>query len=94
MLTSTQTIALAPDVVLQMIDGDALILKLRDETFFSLNTTGARVAQLIAQGFRVGAMLDVLEREYGEARSDLERDVNDLVEALHERGLVVIRATE
>ena len=94
MLTSTQTIALAPDVVLQMIDGDALILKLRDETFFSLNTTGARVAQLISQGFRVDAMLDVLEREYGEARSDLERDVNDLVQALHQRGLVVIRAAE
>jgi hypothetical protein len=94
MLTPTQTIALAPDVVLQMIDGDALILKLGDETFFSLNTTGARVAQLISQGCRIDAMLDVLELEYGEARSDLELDVNDLIEALHQRGLVVIRTAE
>jgi hypothetical protein len=94
MLTPTQIVALAPDVVLQMIDGDALILKLNDETFFSLNPTGARVAQLISEGSRVSAILDILEGEYGVSRSALEHDVNDLVDKLRQRGLVVIRTTE
>lgn len=94
MIGPTQTVAFAPDVVLEMVDGDALLLKLREETFFSLNTTGARVAQLISEGRRFGAILDTLVREYGEARSSVERDVNDLLESLRRRGLIVIDPAE
>ena len=38
----TQTLSFAPDVVVQNIQGEALILKLQDEEVFALNTTGAR----------------------------------------------------
>ena len=44
-----QQLSFAPDVVVQVINGEALILKLHDEEVFSLNETGARVAQLIEQ---------------------------------------------
>ena len=45
-----QKLSFAPDVVVQVINGEALILKLQEEEVFSLNETGARVAQLIDEG--------------------------------------------
>ena len=95
MLTSTRTIAFAPNVVLQMIDGDALILKLRDETFFSLNPTGARVAQLISQGCRVDAMLDRVSLTYPEidgvgGKGAALRTIFEIAAQLNVQALVVV----
>ena len=83
-------VAFAKDVVIQVIGGDALVLNLRDETVFSLNPTGARIAQLISTPTRVDAVVDALCLEYGAEREDLARDVDDLVDALVSRGLVVV----
>jgi hypothetical protein len=82
-------VAFAPDVVLQMIDGEAVLLKLQDEAVFSLNQTGARVAALIAEGQPVEAVIDTLGREYGARPQDLERDVRLLVQTLLSRGLLI-----
>ena len=86
-----QTLAFAPDVVVQVIKGEALILKLQEEEVFSLNETGARVAQLIEEGRSLNAVIDTLTAEYETSRQDIEREVNDLVQALLSKGLVVRR---
>jgi len=90
---SQQHVRFAPDVVLQVIDGEALLLKLQDEVVFSLNETGARIAQLIAGGRSVEATVDALTIEYGQIREEVERDVIALVQALLARGLVVDRGS-
>src|SRR5438105_15074220 len=86
----TQTLSFAPDVVVQTIEGEALVLKLQDEEVFALNTTGARIAQLIADGQRLDALVDILAAEYGVDRNGVEREVGGLVETLLSKGLVVI----
>ena len=63
---------------------------MRDEEVFSLNATGARIAQLIADGQRLGALIDMLTTEYGISRNEVEREAVDLVEALLSKGLVVV----
>jgi hypothetical protein len=83
-------VSFAPDVIVQTIDGEALILKLHDEEVFSLNATGARIAQLIADGQRLDALVDILSREYGVSRNDVEREVASLVQTLLSRGLVIV----
>jgi len=83
-------VSFAPDVIVQTIDGEALILKLHDEEVFSLNATGARIAQLIADGQRLDALVDILSREYGVSRNDVEREVGSLVQTLLSRGLVIV----
>lgn len=85
-----QRLTFAPDVIVQTIDGEALILKLQDEEVFSLNATAARIAQLIADGQRLDALIDILCSEYGTSRNDVEREVGSLVQALLSKGLVVI----
>lgn len=82
-------VAFASDVVLQLIDGEAVLLKLQDEAVFSLNDTGARVAALIAEGQAVETVIDTLSREYGSTPRQLEEDVRALVQTLLARGLLV-----
>lgn len=78
------------DVIVQTIDEEALILKLRDEEVFSLNATGARIAQLIADGHRVDALVDILSGEYGVGREEVAREVLTLVDTLVSKGLLII----
>jgi hypothetical protein len=89
-----QKFSFAPDVVVQVINGEALILKLQAEEVFSLNDTGARVAQLIDDGCAVDAMVDTLAREYAIERGEIEREVNGLLQVLLSKGLVVRRGSQ
>ncbi len=82
--------AFAPDVVLQVIDREALLLNLEDEVVFALNETGSRIAQLLVDGTTVEEAVDALSIDYEAARADLREDVTDLVNALVARGLVVV----
>ena len=88
-----QRFAFAADVILQVIDREALILKLDDEVAFSLNETGARIGQLIAEGHGIDELVDILASEYATPRSELEREVTSLVETLLEKGLLVVSGT-
>jgi hypothetical protein len=89
-----EAVSLAPDVVLRVINGEALLLKLGDEDVFALNDTGTRIVQLIAEGRDLNLVLESLHREYGVARTELRRAIAELVDALLARGLVVVRAEE
>ena len=85
---------LAPDVVLQIVGGEALLLKLHEEAVFSLNETGARIAQLVSQGHSLDSMADTLSGEYGVDRFSVMQDASELVEILMARGLVVVPGSE
>lgn len=87
-----QKFVFASDVILQVIDREALLLKLDDEVAFSLNETGARIGQLIVEGHGLDAVVSILADEYATARSEVEHEVTSLVQALLEKGLLV--ATE
>jgi len=56
--------------------------------------TGARVAQLIELRRSLGEVIDTLTDEYETGREQIERDVNDLVQALVSKGLVVRRGSQ
>jgi len=85
----SRRVAFARDVVIQVIGGDALVLNLQDETVFSLNPTGARIAELIGQELSLDAVIDTLCHEYGVERHEVAPDVHELVDALLIKELVV-----
>lgn len=87
-------VRLAPDVVVQVIGGDALVLNLRSETVFSLNATGARIAELIAAGTALETVIERLAAEYGADRAEIARDVDDLVKTLMARGLLILQSDQ
>ena len=89
MAAHPRIVRLAPDVVLNATTDEALLLKLGDETAFTLNTTAARVAGLIVEGLPVGAIIDRLSTEYQCEPAEVAVDVHRLVTALLARGLVI-----
>jgi Coenzyme PQQ synthesis protein D (PqqD) len=93
-MTMLHKVSFAPDVVLQVIDGDALLLKLQDEEVFSLNATGARIAELVAEGLFLDAIVARLAHEYEASPSDVRKDVDDLVRTLRAKGLLVVETEE
>ena len=90
MMHRDQRFTLAADVVLQVIDDEALLLNLHDETIFSLNETGARIAQLMSDGKAVSQVVDILSEEYCIDREAIVREIRQLVEDLTSRGLIVL----
>lgn len=89
MTDNDQIVSLAAGVVLQVIDGEALILNLNDEAVFSLNETGARIARLIEDGQPLRVIAETLSREYDISRADAQREVESLVTVLREQRLVI-----
>jgi hypothetical protein len=85
---SGRRFALPPDVVLQLIDGDGLLLHLAREDVFALNATGARIAQLLADGMELDRVIDAVTTEFDVDRAEVAASAGELVDDLIARGLL------
>jgi coenzyme PQQ synthesis protein D (PqqD) len=81
---------LAADVVLQVADDEALLVKLDDENMFALNATGKEIVRAIAEGTRVDVLVAQLADSYAAVPADVQRDVMTLLAELVERGLLTV----
>ena len=84
------TFSFAPDVVLQVIDDEALILKLQQEVVFALNETGARIAHLIGEGQSIDLVSETLAREYERCVTEIRPEVERLIDVLKSKGVLVV----
>jgi coenzyme PQQ synthesis protein D (PqqD) len=88
MSESIDRLTFASDVIFQVIEGEALLLKLHQEVVFSLNETGTRIAQLIAEGRSLPHIIEAIGREYDKRQDEVAPAVTALVAALIDKGLV------
>jgi hypothetical protein len=89
-LTLTTVIAVAPDQVSSDLAGEAVILNLKDGTYYGLNEVGARIWSLIQQPQTIGAVRDALMAEYTVDAERCERDLLTLLNAMAARGLIEV----
>jgi hypothetical protein len=82
----------AESVLFQPLSGDAVLLDLKSEHYFSLDRVGARIWQLLAETHWVDATVRTMLREFAVEESRLRADVLALVAKLLERGLLVATA--
>ena len=79
-----------PDVLMQEIDGESVLLDLRTETYFGLDEVGTLLFRTLKEqgtlAAAVGAGLAAFEVE----REELTRDLLALVEDLVAQGLLVV----
>jgi hypothetical protein len=87
-LDPTITLRQAPSVVSQQLDGEAVLLDLERETYFSLNRVGARIWALIGEGLTFSAIVDRLADEFDASRAVIAADAMALAEELLAAGLV------
>ena len=83
-----QKVSISSEVLFQEVSGETVLLDLASESYFGLDVVGTRVWALLESGASVGDMLDVLLDEYEVERDVLEKDVGELLEKLHEAGLI------
>jgi hypothetical protein len=85
----TGRLRVSDDVVFRELDGESVLLNLDSGTYFGLDEVGTRFWQLIERDERVDVALTTLEQEYDVPVDVLRADVERLVSALVEKGLMV-----
>jgi hypothetical protein len=77
-----------PDVVSRRLEDDVVLVNLRTNRIYSLNKTGARFWELLAEGHGRDAIETQLRAEFDVSSEQLAAEVDQLVTALVSAGLV------
>lgn len=91
-MVSGDWIRRAPTAVSQEIDGETVIIDLRSEQYFSLNSVGSRIWQLLGEGAGLDAIHAQLVSEYAVDGELVRRDLLNLIARLQQAGLVEVEA--
>ena len=89
-LTLNTHVSVSPEVMLQEIDGEAVLLDLKSECYFGLDSVGTRIWRLIERNGHLKTVHSALLGEYDVESGRLEQDLRDLVAKLVEAGLVSV----
>ena len=64
------------------MDGEAVILDMESNTYFGLDSTAARIWQLIQQPRRFSEICDTLQNEYDIDAANCAREVNECIDQM------------
>jgi len=76
------------DVVWRRLDDDVVLVQLRTNRIYSLNTTAARAWELLSEGLGRSEVERSLLEEYDVARDELVQSLDQLLKELSEAQLV------
>ena len=79
----------AADVVARRLGDSAVLVRLTTNRIYELNTTGARVWELVQDGLTRDVLVGQLAAEFGGPADRLGGDVDELLSLLHAEGLTV-----
>lgn len=91
-LSLLSVVAVSPQQVSSELSGEVVILNIGAGVYHGLETTGARVWQLIQQPIRVADIRDAIVREYDVDPAQCELDLLELLEDLLAHGLLAIHS--
>jgi len=72
------------------LDGEAVLLKLKSESYFGLDETGTRMWQLLLSSDSVQSAYDRLLLEFDVEPDSLRVHLTDLLDTLAQQGLIEI----
>ena len=86
MTTLESSISVPTDVLFRDVDGEAVILNLKDGKYYGLDPVGTRMWIVLAEQKQVRAALRILLEEYAVSAEQLEQDLVQFVDkmALHQ----------
>ena len=80
----------SPDVLVQELDGEAVLLDLDSERYFGLDDVGTRVWRHLLEHRRLERVCEEMQKEYEVDASRLRADVLQLVGELIDAGIVTL----
>jgi len=89
LLTTLKAVA-APDVLIQELDGESVLLNVRNGRYYGLDNIGTRMWTVLTTSDSLKDTCGTLLAEYDVDGDRLESDVSRLVEDLVEHGLLEI----
>jgi len=85
-----QKLAPTQDTLINVIEGESVLLNLKSESYFGLDPVGTRMWSLLTTSDSIQAAYEALLDEYDVAADALRQDVQDLIEKLIANGLVEV----
>lgn len=80
----------SPDVLVQELDGEAVLLNLESERYYGLDDVGTRVWRHLLEHRRLERVCEEMHREFDVNESTLRADVLALVDELIAAGIVFV----
>ena len=87
--STTQQVVKAPDVLLQDLEGEAVLLNLKNGQYYGLDENSFNMYKILTSSSSVQAAYEALVREYEVAPERLRADLDQFLSHLIENGLVV-----
>lgn len=81
-------LAISPDVVFEVLEGEAILLHMQDGTYYRLNKTGTRVWELLESEPDRTRIVAAIADEFDAPAEAIAADVDALLGDLQAKGLV------
>jgi hypothetical protein len=89
-ISMANRVAVPRDVLINVIDGESVLLNLKSESYFGLDDVGTRMWQVLTESESIEAAQASLLSEYDVQPQQLRQDLEDLIQQLVEHGLIEI----
>ncbi len=83
-----------PNVIQEIIDGEAIIADLSQGFYYSLDQNGSLIWRALVNGWSVSDIIDATVDRFPSERSEIEVGINDLVGRLQSEQLIVSAPAE
>ena len=83
---------IAQDTLINVIEGESVLLNLKSESYFGLDPIGTRMWTLLANSDSIQSAFETLLGEYDVDADKLRLDMQDLIEKLIANGLMEVAA--
>ena len=90
-LPAEQRFAVPADVLVNIVDGQSVLLNLKSERYFGLDEVGTRMWTVLTTAESVQAACEVLLAEYDVEPDRLRKDIEELAAKLLAHGLLEVR---
>lgn len=78
----------SPEVIHEIIDGEAVIVNMTNGKYYSTDKSGAFIWSLIDQGLPVGHIVDHVAKRYTGNIEQIEKGVYQIIEQLQQENLI------
>lgn len=89
-ITLTDMITACEQNIVSDMDGEKVMLSIRNGNYYNLGTVGGRIWDCIGSATSVQDVVEVLLSEYDVTRADCEQQVTTFLEHLRKEGLILV----
>ena len=88
-MTLDTNVEISPNVLLQEVDDETILLDIESEEYFSLNEIGTVFYELLQEHKNLAKVLQELQNYFDAPKEQLEKDLFAFVKALDEKKLIM-----